>query len=166
MPLWVSHWVTASFNNSDSFRNKISLLCSVFKKGSFTRECPTCNCLHFERRYLVDGVRLSLKKFWTILQLSIYVAKNHLSCYICSVTVTQYVQNCIQKQQHGSVCRDENTILHCQACVSPLSAHSCCHLSFPISGSQAQASIVPHFLYMVFSSATAPARQRKTSLAH
>lgn len=53
---------------------------------------PTCNCLHFERRLFGRWSSLSLKNFWTILQLYIYVAKNLLSCYICSVTFTQYVQ--------------------------------------------------------------------------
>lgn len=127
---------------------------------------PTCNCLHFERWLFGRWSSLSLKKILNDTATFYLRCKKSLVMLHLLSDGYPVCSNCIQKQQHGSVCRDENTILHCQACVSPLSAHSCCHLWFPISGSQAQASIVPHFLYMVFSSATAPARQRKTSLAH
>lgn len=69
LPLWVSHWITDSFNHTDLFKNEISSLCSVFfKKDSFTKE-------HVLVIVCILNVEssLSIKTDWAILQLSIYI---------------------------------------------------------------------------------------------
>lgn len=166
LPSWVSHWITDLFNYTDSIRYEISSLCSVFfpQKDRFTR-ARTCNCLHFECG------EFTLLKNCLSDPAAFYLYNKKTSCHVTSAQwlvgpYTQYVQTAFRSSSMALSAEMRTLHINSQACTSPLSAHSCSRLSFHVYSSQAQASIVPHFLYMVFSSAAAPARQRKMSLVH
>jgi len=156
----LNHWLI----QPDWFSQELNII-TVFifspQMDSFTKEhVLVIVCI------LNVEITLSLKTIWAILQLSIYITKKLTSCHICSVTGRPIPSMFKLHPEAEAAAKMRKLHINSQACTSPLSAHSCSHLLFHIYISQAQASIVPHFLYMVFSRADAPARQRKMSLVH
>lgn len=127
-------------------------LLAILKRGGAFQYVPLC---------LPFSVEIT-SKTWAILHLSIYIGGKN-SCHVISVTggPTQYVQTAFKSRSMALSAEMTTLHIHSQACISPLLAHSCSRLSFHVYSSQAQASIVPHFLYMVFSSTAAPASTAK-----